>query len=156
MTTQDTNSHAVRETSASFHSHSQRPSRCRAFVNKIGPFLITFSLTCNLYTVLIYFVFPYTSVLNIDFKLEESDDGIILHYALFGVYMVLFVLTLWSFLAASCSDPGYVDHGYDIYEKENMPKNERLLWDYLEALGLDPNNSELYTTSGNVTADQIS
>ena len=69
-------------------------------------------------------------------------QGMALHYSLFGVYVGLFALTVWSFLAACCSDPGYVPKDLQHYDKENLPNRELLLWTYLERIGINPMTGE--------------
>ena len=103
-------------------------------MNRVGPLLVTLGFIFNLYTVLIYFVFPYTNLTKGEFKVRDRQGGIWVHYSLFLVYLILLFLTIWSFLAAACTDPGYLPKKKRTYDKTSLPKRELLLWNYLDRL----------------------
>ena len=96
-------------------------------MNVVGPILILLSFSLNIYTMLIYFVFPYTSVLIMNYKHDHSLN-MALHYCLFGIYTILMALTIWSYLAASCADPGFVPSGATGYDKDLFSTLEKKLW----------------------------
>ena len=77
-----------------------------------------------------------------------------LHYSFFSLYIVLFFLTIWSFLAACCSDPGYVPKDLQQYNKDNLCAREFLLWTYLERIGIDPMTGEFTVSQSPPLGDQ--
>ena len=105
-------------------------------MNRIGPCLIIFSLLLNAYTVLLFFVFPFTDLGAIDWK-DTIREPNWLHYSLFGIYSLLLVLTLWSFITASLSNPGYISKTKQAYDKQQMRARDRNLVKFLESKGLD-------------------
>ena len=62
------------------------------------------------------------------------EDGTWIHYSLFLIYLVLLLLTIWSFLAAACTDPGYLPKEKRTYDKTSLGKHECFLWNYLDKL----------------------
>ena len=109
---------------------NNRQLRARSKMNTIGPVLVYICLLFNLYAVIYFYAFPLRSLL-------DSDMAFIL------IYFLLFFMTLWSFIAASCTDPGYVPRDLTDYDKAKLSKRELLLWNYIENLGLDPNNDSI-------------
>ena len=105
-------------------------------MNCIGPCIVIFCLMLNMWTVLLFYVFPYTDLLNLDFKLENG--GVWLHYSVFAAYVVLLTLTIWAFVAAACSDPGTIPKNKGTYDKTKLSSREQMLWSYLERLGYSP------------------
>ena len=99
-------------------------------MNSIGPVLVYICLLFNLYAVIYFYVFPLNGLL-------DSDDVFI------SIYLLLFIMTIWSFIAASCTDPGYVPRDLTNYDSAKLSKRELLLWNYIENLGLDPNNDSI-------------
>ena len=100
-------------------------------MNTIGPILVYICLLFNLYAVIYFYAFPLRSLLD--------SDIIFL-----SLYLLLFTMTMWSFISASCTDPGYVPRSLTDYDKTKLSKRELLLWDYIENLGLlDPNNDSV-------------
>ena len=116
----------------------ERVLRAKSKMNKIGPVLICACLIFNLYAVLYFYVFPFTDILDWDADIAH-EGPMAVHYTLFGIYFALFCMTIWSFIMASCTDPGYVPRNLINYDKAKLPKRELLLWNYIENLGLDPN-----------------
>ena len=111
-------------------------------MNWIGPCIVIFCLLLNMWTVAIFFVFPFTDF--IDSKLQiSSNGGSSIHYVLFSIYLVLLILTIWSFISASCLDPGTVPKNKTTYEKSKLSQREHLLWNYLERLGFSPDLLQL-------------
>ena len=108
--------------------------RKRSVMNCVGPILVTLGFIFNLYTVLIYFVFPNTDLIKWEFKVRDKKEGIWVHYSLFLIYLVLLLLTIWSFLAAACTDPGYLPNEKRTYDKTSLGKRECFLWNYLDKL----------------------
>ena len=76
-------------------------------MNVVGPILISIAIMLNLWTVLVFFVFPYTDIVTVNYKKTE-ETGMIVHYILAGIYFVLLFMTVWSYLQARFSEPGYV------------------------------------------------
>ena len=106
-------------------------------MNKIGPVLVGTCLFFNLYAVMYFYMFPYTDVLDWDLD-EPTRDSMVIHYIFFGLYCVLLLMAIWSFITASCTDPGYVPRTITNYDKNKLLKRELLLWNYIERLGIDP------------------
>ena len=102
-------------------------------MNCIGPCIVILCLMLNMWTVLLFFVFPYTDALTLNFQLQ--NEGFWLHYSAFAIYFVLLVLTIWSFLAAACLDPGTVPKNKAAYDKAKLSSRDLILWSYLERLG---------------------
>ena len=84
--------------------------------------------------MLIYFVFPNTNLIKWEFKVRDRKEGIWVHYSLFLIYLILLLLTIWSFVAAACTDPGYLPREKRTYDKTSLAKREHLLWNYLDKL----------------------
>ena len=102
-------------------------------MNTIGPMLVLLSMLLNIWTVMTYFLFPYTSWIFMDYKEVHSNNiGIGWHYTLAAIYFILLFMTVWSYLAAKCFEPGFVPRNIRGYEPENLPDRERMLWQYLE------------------------
>ena len=98
-------------------------------MNVVGPILIWFSFAFNIYTVLIYFVLPYTKFA--DYERVPSDVDKVIHFVLFALYSVLILMTMWSFMAVKCTDPGFVPRNATAYENGNFPLVERILhWQF--------------------------
>ena len=107
-------------------------------MNTIGPTLVTIVLIFNVYAVMYFYVFPYTDILNWDADIVK-DESKIIHYTLFAFYVILLLMTVWSFVTASCTDPGYVPRNITNYDSAKLPERELLLWNYIKQLGIDPN-----------------
>ena len=58
-----------------------------------------------------------------------------IHYTFFSIYFVLLMLTVWSYLAAKCADPGFVPRNALHYDKSLLPIREYHLWNYLQRHG---------------------
>ena len=84
--------------------------------------------------MLIYFVFPNTDLIKWEFKVRDKKEGTWAHYSLFIIYLILLFLTIWSFLAAACTEPGYVPREKRTYDKTSLAKREQVLWNYLDKL----------------------
>ena len=102
----------------------------RLKMNTIGPILVCMVLFFNLYAVLYFYVFPYTDLMKWD-EDHVSAKSRIVHYCFFSLYLVLLFMTFWSFLSASCTDPGYVPRNITTYDKTKLLKRELLLWNYI-------------------------
>ena len=89
----------------------RRVPRPRSRANTVGLVAMWVAFFLNFFTVLIYFFFPYTEWLDVDIAYLDKDDDPLYAYIMLIIYLVLFTLTIWSFFAASCSDPGYVPAG---------------------------------------------
>ena len=98
-----------------------RNLRARSRMNCIGPSVIIFCFVLNLWTVLIFYVFPFTSVFNFDLDVIDQTDGLQIHYIVFAFYVLLLTLTMWSFIAAACLDPGKVPSRKTSYDKASLP-----------------------------------
>ena len=81
-----------------------------------------------------YFVFPNTDLVKWEFKVKDKKKGIWVHYSLFVIYLLLLFLTIWSFLAAACTNPGYIPREKRTYDKTSLAKREQVLWNYLDKL----------------------
>ena len=103
-------------------------------MNTIGPILISISILLNLWTVLVYFIFPYSDLITINYK-QVDEVSMIAHYFLAGIYFILLFMTVWSYLAARWSEPGYVPCQANQYDKELFPDRERMLFEYLQSHG---------------------
>ena len=102
-------------------------------MNRIGPIIILVSFLMNIYTMLVYFVFPYVDWIN--FKDDLNPNSKVVHLSLTAFYLFLLCMTFWSYLNARCSDPGYVPKDATKYDKGLLGKNEKIIWSYLEKLG---------------------
>ena len=89
-------------------------------MNRIGPVLILACLIFNLYAVLYFYVFPFTDILDWDADIV-FEGSMAVHYSVFGLYFLLFCMTVWSFIMASCTDPGYVPRDLTNYDKARLP-----------------------------------
>ena len=58
-----------------------------------------------------------------------------IHYTLFTIYFLLLSMAIWSFIVASCSDPGYIPHDYTKYDVTLLNKREQILMKYLNRIG---------------------
>ena len=94
-------------------------------------------LLFNLYALLFFYVFPFTDLLQWDAD-PVKPESLRVHYIFFSIYVLFFIMTIWSFISASCTDPGFVPRTVNSYDKTKLPKREQLLWNYLEELKLDP------------------
>lgn len=103
-------------------------------MNVIGPTLTTVSILLNIWTVLVYFVFPYTDYLIVNYKVENKGSMVV-HYILAAIYFILLFMTIWSYLAARFSEPGYVPPDAKEYNKGWIPTRERSLWEYIQLHG---------------------
>ena len=110
-------------------------------MNTFGPILVCMVLIFNLYAVMYFYVFPYTDLLEWDADIV-NQTSLTIHYIFFSLYLVLFLMTIWSFVVASCTDPGYVPRNIKNYDKAKLPQRELLLWNYIEYLGIDPNDDQ--------------
>ena len=98
---------------------AKKAIRARSKFNRINPLIIFLSFMLNLWTLLIYCIFPYTPILNTQtFKFDSQ--GMMAHYILFGTYFVLFTMSLWSFMVASFSNPGYIPRHYREYDRTKL------------------------------------
>ena len=77
-----------------------------------------------------FYVFPYTDIMKWD-EDHVSDRSRTVHICFFCLYLVLLFMTFWSFLSASCTDPGYVPRNITTYDKTKLLKRELLLWNYI-------------------------
>ena len=109
----------------------EKSARAKAKMNTIGPILVLMVLMFNLYAVLYFYVFPYTDLVKWD-EDHVSQRSRIVHYILFCLYLVLLFMTIWSFIMASCTDPGYVPRNITTYDKTKLLKRELLLWNYIQ------------------------
>ena len=107
-------------------------------MNICGPISVTIVLVFNVYAVMYFYVFPYTDILDWDADIVTENSKII-HYTLFACYVILLLMTIWSFITASCTDPGYVPRNITNYDSAKLPERELLLWNYIKQLGIDPN-----------------
>ena len=57
------------------------------------------------------------------------------HYCLAIVYFILLFMTIWSYMAARCCEPGFGPRDAKSYNDEKLPAKERMLWDYLKRHG---------------------
>ena len=119
----------------------EKSARTRSKMNTIGPMLVFMVLIFNLYAVLYFYVFPYTDLLKWD-EDHVNQRSRIIHISFFCLYLVLLFVTIWSFLMASCTDPGYVPRNITTYDKTKLLKRELLLWNYIQMLGIDPNEDQ--------------
>ena len=111
--------------------HHEVKKKKRRVMNTIGPLLVVVSILLNIWTVLIYFVFPYTDWIFLNYqRVRVTDIG--WHYALAAIYFILLFMTVWSYLAARYFEPGFMPRDARGYEVEKLPDKERILWQYLE------------------------
>ena len=115
----------------------KRQLRPRSRSNTFGRIAICLSFFLNLWTVLIYFLFPYADQKDViwGFNYLDKTDRPITHYCFLLVYLILYVLTVWSFIEASCRDPGYVPHDKKSYDTTLLLQREQILWIYLQKIG---------------------
>ena len=118
-----------------FERQISRVPRPRSRSNTVGFAAMCLAFVLNFFTVLIYFFFPYTDWLNVDITYIDKDDNALYHYILLSIYLIFFVLTIWSFFAASCSDPGFVPAGKKTYNPMLLLQREQILWTYLSKIG---------------------
>ena len=107
-------------------------------MNWVGPTLLTVSLILQFYSMLIFYVFPFTDILGINWD-KDFNEPSPLHIALFIIYFILFFLAVWSLIVAGCSDPGFVSKNKRSYEQEWMSKRDQTLIDFLEKFGITNN-----------------
>ena len=112
----------------------RQPRAKRRKMNCIGPTLVIVAVILNVWMIMFFFV------------LTESDFGFVfyehpwsesfpLHVTLAVIYFVLVFMTVWSYLTARCSEPGYVPKKALSYDKEKLPDKERMLYEYLKKNG---------------------
>ena len=99
-----------------------------------GPVLVSLSILLNFWTVMVYFVFPYTNLIIVNYE-RVNKPSMWAHYILAIIYFILLFMTVWSYLAARCTEPGYVPSDAVGYEVNKLPDKERILWDYLQRHG---------------------
>ena len=83
---------------------------------------------------MVYFIFPYSDLVYVNYK-HENEASQVVHYILAGIYFLLLIMTVWSYLTARCSEPGYVPEYATEYDKEFLPDRERMLFEYLQSHG---------------------
>ena len=105
--------------------------RAKSTMNTVGPVLVIMCLLFNLWSICFFYVFPFTDVIYFDLNITKRD-ALVTHYTFFSVYVLFLFMTIWSFIVASCTDPGYVPRNINTYDPAKMSKREQLLWNYLE------------------------
>ena len=89
------------------------------------------SFILNFYTVLVYFIFPFTDFVINNYTHDKPKSSAA-HFTLAFVYFIFLFLTFWSYMAARCADPGYVPRDFKSYNTSLFSTLERNLWDLLE------------------------
>ena len=93
--------------------------RPRSIFNTINPVVIFLGYGLNLWTVLVFYVFPYTDALReVTFTVDLDNDAF--HYSFFAVYLVFWLMALWSFIAAVFSDPGRIPREARNYDQARL------------------------------------
>ena len=113
------------------HAQQQGAARKRRKMNVVGPILVSVSIILNVWTVLVYFVFPYTDLIIVNYQVAH-EKSMVAHYILAAIYFLLLLMTIWSYLAARCSEPGYVPTKATEYNIARVSERDRTLWEYLK------------------------
>ena len=112
----------------------RRPKSKRRKMNCIGPTLVILSVCLNMWMVMFFFVLTETDFGFVFYK-HPWSESFPLHVSLAVIYFVLVFMTVWSYLTAKCTEPGFVPRKATSYDKEKLPDKERMLWEYLQKNG---------------------